>query len=90
MLWPRPLGRSGSQLFVTTKLIYRAIRSCIIEVLVLYVAIFRGPHFESGLVGVKCVHIFNAKIIVSHKDPVRSYNMWVLSCLWQYQLFLYG
>ena len=75
------LGRGGSQLFVTTKWIYRAIRSCIIES-IWFFAIFHVRHFEHGIAGVKYGQIFIAEIIISHKDPARSYKMWVLSCSW--------
>ena len=69
MLRSRSLGRSGSQLFVTTKWIYRAIRTCIIDISI--IAIFRGWHFENGLVGVKYDQISIANIIHSHTDPSR-------------------
>ena len=36
MLRPRSLDRSGSQLFMTTEWINRAIRNCIIEILILF------------------------------------------------------
>ena len=53
MLWPRSLGRTGSQLFITIDLICWAIRSCIMEISILFLAICHVQHFENGLVGVK-------------------------------------
>ena len=79
MLWSRSLGRNGSQLFVTIKLICRAIRNCIMEISIFVFAIFLL--FENGLVGVKYDQIFVAKINISHKDPARIYKIWVLSCI---------
>ena len=50
-LWPITLGMGGSQLCVSTKWVYRAIRSCIIEISIMFFAIFRcrsqgWPHFS--------------------------------------------
>ena len=77
MLWPISLGRSGSQLqlFVASKWINRAIRSCIID----FFFIFRGRYFENGLVGVKYGQIFIVKIIISYKDPTRLYKLFQVS-----------
>ena len=52
MLWSKSLGRSSSQLFVTTKWIYTATRSCIIEISIFFF-IFREQNFENGLVRVE-------------------------------------
>ena len=84
MLWSSSLGRTGSRLFVTIELICRGNRSCIMEISLLFFAICHVQHFENGLVGVKYGQIFIVKIIISHKEPARIYEMWVLSCLWLY------
>ena len=79
ILWLRSSGRNGSQIFVTIKLICRAIRSCISGISISFFAICRGRYCRRQV-----WPIFIAKIIISHKDPNRSYKMWVLSCLWLY------
>ena len=56
------IGQGGTQLFVTTKLIYKSIRSCIIEIYIFLFDIFLGQHFENGLVEVQYGHIFIAKL----------------------------
>ena len=83
MVLLRSMGRNFSQLFVTIKWTYMAIRSCIIEISSLF-AIFRGRHFANGLMGVRYGQMFIAKIIISHKNPARSFKVWGLPCLRQY------
>ena len=45
------------------------------KISILFFAIFRGRHFENGLVGVKYGQIVIAKIIISYNDPTRNYNL---------------
>ena len=82
MLWPISLGRSGSQLFVTTKWIYIAIKSCIIKISFLlgfFFAISCGRHFENGFVGVKYGQIVIDKIMIPYNDPTRNYKLFQVS-----------
>ena len=50
----------------------------------IFFAICHGRHFKNGLVEVYYVQISIDKIIISHKDPARIYEMWVLSHVWLY------
>ena len=50
-----------------------------IEISIIFFAIFRGRHFENGLVGVKYGQLFIAKLTFSYKDPTRSYKFFQIS-----------
>ena len=77
MLWPRSLGRNGSQLFVIIKLICRAIRSCIMEILFWFLPFAESDILRMILYG----QVFIAKIIISHKEPARVIKMCVVLIL---------
>ena len=87
LLWPRSLDRNGIQLFVIIIVRCRAIRSCIMEISILFLAICRGRHFGNNLTGIKHGQTFIAKIIISQKDTARIYEMLVLLCLLLFYLF---